>query len=140
AGAASGLRFELDTAAERVGELPRDREAEPRALAVARPEGTKDALLLLERDPRAAVADAEGETAVLGVEGERDLAAVGGPLERVHEQVGDNLEHAVAVRRDHRRLAHVLPVADFAPLGLLGERLVGLLEQPLEVDLLVDEG
>ncbi len=40
---APGLGFELDTAAERVGELAGDREAEPGALAVARPERPEDA-------------------------------------------------------------------------------------------------
>ena len=37
---------------------------------------------------------------------ERDAAAVGRRAEGVREQVADDLQHAVAVRVDHRPLAH----------------------------------
>ena len=53
-------------------------------------------------DPRPGVGDGHRDAPVLGGELKLDPAAVGRPAERVREQVGDDLEHPVAVRDDHR--------------------------------------
>ena len=69
---------------------------------------------------------------------QRDPPAVGRGAERVREQVVDDLQHAVAVGDDHRRVADVDAVVDRPPPGLLAERLVGLADELLQVDLLAE--
>ena len=71
---------------------------------------------------------------------ELDPAAVRRRAERVREQVVDDLQHAVAVGDDHRPGADVDAVVDRARAGLLAERLVGLLDELLHVDLLAQHG
>ena len=67
-------------------------------------------------------------------------AAVRRRAERVREQVADDLEHAVAVGDDHRARADLDAVVDRAPPRLVAERLVGLLDELLHVDLLAQDG
>ena len=68
------LAVELDPAAERDRELARDREPEPRAAAVDRPERPEDALSLLGRDPRPRVGDVDRDGAVGARQREVDAA------------------------------------------------------------------
>src|SRR5207244_8368259 len=70
-------RLEPDVAAEGARELLRDREAEPRTLAVAGEERPEDALALLGRDPRPRVPHGHGHRPVLLVERQLDRSAVG---------------------------------------------------------------
>src|SRR5205823_14590827 len=102
--AAPALRrgLEPDSPTERGRQLTRDREPQPRAAAVARPEGTEDPLPLHGRDPRAAVVDRDVDGPIRRAQLELDPAAVGRPAEGVGEQVRDDLEDAVAVRDEHR--------------------------------------
>ena len=96
--------LELDPAAERDRELPRDREPEPGALGVGRQEGPEDPLAFLGRDPRARCRRRRPRRRRSRASSASvDAAAVGRPAERVRQQVRDHLEHAVAVGDDHRR-------------------------------------
>ena len=101
------LRAQVDPPAERSRELLRDREAEARAAADVRDERPEEPLAALRRDARAGVLDRDVDRAVLLRELERDPAAVGRRVERVREQVADDLQHAVAVGGDHRPVAHL---------------------------------
>ena len=131
------LALEVDRPAQRERELPRDRKPEAGALAVVRPEGTEDPLLLLFPDPGAAVCDRDVDLSVLGAQREIDAAPVRSPAERIREQVRDDLQDAVAVGDDHGLGREVLRVVDPARLRLLAERRVRLLDEPRHVDLLV---
>ena len=57
--------------------------------------------------PGPGVGDRDGDGAVRGRERQLDPAAVGRPAEGVREQVGDDLQHPVAVGDDHRRAVAV---------------------------------
>src|SRR5439155_13913165 len=135
---------ELDATAESERELACDRETEPGAASVARvgvrEERAEDALALLRPDSGAGVADQDRDGAVRRRQTEVDAAAVGRPAERVREQVGDDLQYAVAVRDDHRPRVDIAVVVDRAPPRLLAERSVGLVEQAAHVDLLAQQG
>ena len=88
--------------------------------------------------PESATADGDG--AVVAASPSSISAAVGRPGEGVVEQVGDDLENAVAVGRDDRVGTERALVLDPAAPRLLAEALVGLLEEPCELDLLLLEG
>src|SRR5205085_11347867 len=129
------LRVELDVAAQSDGELVRDREAEPGPGVVPRPERTEDPVALLDGHARAIVVDRDGDAAVRGRQLEADAAAVRWPAEGVREQVGDDLEHAVAVGDDRRARGEVLDVRDPAAPGLLPVCRVGALTEAAHVHL-----
>src|SRR4029079_17480947 len=111
---------------ERNRQLAGDCQAQPRAAAVARPERPEDALAVRRREPGPGVRDRDGNGAVGGEERELDPPAVGGPPERIREQIGDDLEDAVAVRDDHGRAVAIAAVVDLAAPRLLAERGVRL--------------
>src|SRR6185312_11923499 len=80
-----------------------DRKAEPRSLSrlsARSEEALEEARLLLFRDPDACVRDVESDVPVLRREPHVDAAAVGRELERVREQVVDDLADALAVEVD----------------------------------------
>ena len=108
------LALELDAAAERDRQLAGDRQPEPGAAAVPRPERPEDPLAVGRLDPRSGVRDRDRDGAVRGGERELDPTAVGRPPEGVGEQVGDDLEHPVTVGDDHRRTVAVAAVVDLA--------------------------
>ena len=116
-------------------ELARDREPEPGPATVARPERPEDPFQLLVVDSRSGVRHDDRHRAVRGRERELDAAAFRRPAERVREQVRDDLEHAVAVRDDHRLRADVGAVVDRATPGDVSERRERALAQLLHVDL-----
>src|SRR6185437_11393472 len=140
--AASLARFalQLEPAAERERELPRDRQAESGAAAVARPERPEDPLLLIRCDPRPGVADRHRHLTVTPGEREIDAAARRRPAERVRDEVRDDLEHPVAVSHEHRALPQLELVVDVARPRLLSERVVRTLAESPHVHLLAQEG
>src|SRR5206468_12737678 len=87
--------------AKRHRELTRDRQAEPGAFAVVRPERAEDPLLLVGADPRPRVLDRDVDVLVLRAQVQADAASVRRPAESVREQVRDDLEDAVAGGDDH---------------------------------------
>ena len=87
--------------------------------------------------PGPVVLDRDVHGAVLLRELERDPTAVGRRLERVREQVPDDLQHAVAVGLDHRARAHLAAKVDRAALRLLAVALVRLGDELAHVDLLL---
>src|SRR4029079_14324880 len=115
-------------------ELPGDREPEPRAAAVARPERPEDAVALVRPDAGARVVDREGHIPVLRRQLDPDPAALRRPAERVREEIGDDLEDAVAVGDDHGAGTDLAAVVDRAPARLLAERRERTLGQLLHVD------
>ena len=92
---------------------------------VARPERPEDPLALVGGDPGPGVGRPTRDLPFAACEREVDPAPVRRPAERVREQVGDDLEHPVAVRDDHRAAVELLAVVDLAAAGLLGEGRVG---------------
>ena len=98
-------------------------------------------LSFLGPDPGAGVADVDPHGAVVGRRRELHPSSVGCPAERVREQVRHDLQHAVAVRDDRRRLPVVdEQVLDLATPRLFLERAVCLLHEPVHVDLLRTHG
>src|ERR671930_615457 len=116
-GAAPHLGAQLDPTAERGGELLGDRQPEPRAAAGLRNERPEQALALLGRDAGTRVLDRDVHRSVSLRELEGDGAAVGRRLERVRDQVPDDLQHAVAVGDDHRPVVRLALVVDAATTG-----------------------
>src|SRR5215203_1108985 len=110
-------------------ELARDREPQARSVARPRPERTEDPLALDGADARARVRHGDGDRPVVLCEPESDAAAVGRPGEGVVEEVRDDLQQAIAVRRDDGIGADGALVVDTASTGLLREALVGLFEE-----------
>ena len=125
------LGLELDPAAERDRELRRDRRGPS---PVPRPSCDQNGRKIRSRSsgaiPGPVSSTATATVPFARLEREVDPAAVGRPAERVREQVRDDLEHAVAVRDDHRRRRRPRAVVDPAPPRLLAERRVGALDQP----------
>src|SRR5215217_2411522 len=120
--AVTDLRSERDPPPERLRELARDREAEAGSPTdIIGPERPEDPIDVVLRDPWPRVGHAHGDAAVVGDELEVDLAAVRRPPERVRQQIRDDLEHAVAVGEDRRRVVNVLPVVDPTPPRLVVE-------------------
>src|SRR5438128_7709990 len=139
AAAPAERRLELDASAERERELPRDREAEPGARVILREERPEDPLALMRGDSGSGVVDRDRHGAILGRELELDTASIGRPAKRVRQQVGDDLEHAVAVRDDRRRGVEPSPVVDSTPARLLTERGVRVVAELFHVDLLAEQ-
>ena len=136
---AAGLAVELEPAAERESELARDREAETRAAAVP---ATRTAGRSAPASParsRPVSATATLTSPFCAPSAEVDATARGRPMERVGEQVRDDLQHPVAVGDEHRSLAELQVVLDPAGPRLLGERRVGALAEAPHVDLLAQE-
>ena len=99
----AGLALELDPAAERDRQLARDREAEPRAAAVARPERPEDPLPVGRLDPRARCRRPRRRRCRWRSPSASSTRPPSGvQRKRVREQVRDDLEDAVAVGDDHR--------------------------------------
>src|SRR5439155_9406191 len=117
------------------GELPRDRETEPGAATVPRPEWPEDAIALRLFDPRPRVGHGDGYRSVLRRQGKFDPPALRRPAEGVREQVHDDLQHAVAVGHDHGLRTQVESIVDLSPPSLLSERRIRALREPLHVDL-----
>ena len=77
--------------------------------------------------------------AVGPAEPEVDASALRRPVERVREEVRDDLQHAVAVGDEHRSLPEREVVLDAARPRLLGEGRVGALAEGAHVDLLAQD-
>src|SRR5262249_15050781 len=135
---APDLGVEAYVAAEGVRQLARDRETEAGAAAV-RHERPEEALAILRRNAGSRVLDRDEHGPVRLPELERDPAAVGRGPEGVREQVVDDLEDAVPVRDDDRPLSHAHREVDRARPRLLGERLIGALDEVLHPYLLPQE-
>src|ERR671915_1780104 len=111
--AASLALLDPDAAAHPADELAADVQAQPRAadaaehLRVEAVELLEDARQLLGRDAEALVQHAETHHAVGRLRAELDPAAVGGVLDRVLDEVDEDLSHAILVGRDgHGPLRH----------------------------------
>src|SRR5690606_3446917 len=129
AGAAADRALDADLAAQRVGELAADVEAEPGPAALAGPESgilLEDRLLQLRRDPGAGVRDLQDRPpAAPGARGpsqNRDSPAGGRILDRVREQVAQDLTDPVGIAPDQREPARD-PDLESEP-GLFGRRMV----------------
>ena len=134
--ALSDLGVEVDAPAEHRRELLRDREPEARASARLRDERPEEPLAHLRRDAGAGVLDGDVHGAVPLCELERDAAAVRRRVERVREEVPDDLQHAIAVGRDDGPRLHLLVIVDRPPARLFAEPVVRLVDELHHVDLL----
>ncbi len=65
---------------------------------------------------------------------------VGGPAEGVRQEVGDDLQDAVAVRHDRGLRLEALFVVDAAAACFLAEQRIRLVAEPLHVDLFLQQG
>src|SRR6476619_6456300 len=109
-------------------------------MAVARPKRPEDPVLFLLRNARPTVVDRDPNRPVDLVESEADVPAVGRPAKRVREQVRDHLQYPVAVRLEDGRGRDRTAVVDPTAARLLTEGRVRTVDEPLQVDLLSQEG
>src|SRR5919106_4969404 len=135
------LRDELERAAVRLCDRPRDEEPEPGsrlrlAAHVDAPELLEHEALLLGGDAGAVVAHAHLDVAVLARRGHLDLVAGDGVLGRVREQVDEQLPQPLAVAPHGRQRAQLRRDADLVVAERDGRR--RLAYELLEVD--VGEG
>src|SRR5690606_34353214 len=97
-----------DPAAVRLDDPPADREPEAGAgasgLERRPPERREEVRDRIFRDPDARVLDREDDLLAVRLRGDRDPAALGRELDRVPDQVLEELEHTVAVREDGGQL------------------------------------
>src|SRR5690606_40475473 len=99
------LALHADPPAVCLDDATRDGQSEagtctPRALRL--PERLEEVRELLLRDPRPGVRDAEDDLVVAAFGAHRHPATPGRELDRVVDQVGEDLEDAVVVGRDGR--------------------------------------
>src|SRR5438552_4582839 len=106
----AGLAAGHDPAAERLGEAADDVEAETRGAVVARVERLEQARQHLRGDARAPVADRDANPPAVGREHGVDVhPAVGAVLERVVDEVLDDLLHLHAVAAERGQVARRPP-------------------------------
>src|SRR5581483_8886291 len=111
-----------------------------RPAAVARPERPEDALPLLLRNPGARIGDGHADRAVARRQLELDATAGRRPVDRVPEQVRDDLEDTVAVGHEHGAAVERELVVELPGPRLGRERGVGALAEDAHVDLLAEQG
>ena len=138
--AAPFLGLDPDPAAVAFDDVARDREAESRAAAPdARPvglvEALEDALLVRLRDARPVVDDRGDDLAAGGPHRDPHLAAVGAELDRVVDEVDEDLAEARLVGADRREPGRdVDHQRDRVALGEQPQPLDGALREPAEID------
>ena len=131
-GAAAGALADHDRAAHRLRELGGDRQAEADAVAhVARHERAQDRGPLRLGDARAGVADDDLARSHPRADVDRDLAVRRRRMQRVRDEVGDDLQDAVAVAEHDRASPSALTCSSTwrprassrcAPTALLADR------------------
>src|SRR5579864_9063878 len=105
-GAVTDGAFDPDLASVHLHDLLNDREAEAspryrlRGAAAYAPEALEDVADLLRRDAEPGVGDADQGVPALDTAGQRDRAPFGRVLDRVVDEVADDLDQTVAVARD----------------------------------------
>ena len=112
--AVPGVRADLERAAVRLGDRAGDVEAEPRSRlgcgASNAPELLEDEPLVLGGDPAAGVDDLDHGMPVDGRRPDLDGSSFGRVLDRVVDQVGENLTQPGGVAEDDRKVGGTLAV------------------------------
>ena len=103
------------------------------------PERPEDPLRHLRLDPRSRIRDRDLDLVVRRGEREVDTPSRRRPLDRVRDQVRDDLQDAVAVGDEHGVTVELELVLDAARVRLRRERRVGALAEHAHVDLLAPE-
>src|SRR3954449_2349611 len=135
----AGLALDVDPPFQRPGDLLADGEPEPRSLPVrlGGEEGLEDTALHVRSHPGARVGDAQDEILPFAMRLHLEASAIGHRVDRVRDQVGEEVSHEPRIGPDLRGPSVDLPLdLDLrSSLGAKGE-IERLVHQRLDLDLL----